>query len=207
VWLCIFLSHVVSRFIPPAPQAASPAEPAPQMIADPASISSPTQDVAMVESSSIVVEQVETAPADNSTAMDDSPPTQIDLQNVSIPVEEVTQDSLDASCDLFMDVSPRELNKRQERDADTSRSPISKARSRRPSRSRTPPKNRDNPVSCSCGQVFTHIRQIRSHFKAKKLCSNEPFINCRCEKLTLEPSSHEKIRDLFYEHIESECQL
>jgi hypothetical protein len=123
---------------------------------------------------------------------------------------EVCEDSLDAGSDPFMDICPSvDLTKRKNRDA--SHSPVSKAKSRRPSRSRSPPQNFDDPssepVSCNCGQVFTHIRQIRSHFKAKTLCGKDAFINCRCGKLTLQPSSHESIRDLFYEHIESQCPL
>jgi hypothetical protein len=123
---------------------------------------------------------------------------------------EVCEDSLDAGSDPFMDCCPSvDLTKRKNRDA--SHSPVSKAKSRRPSRSRSPYQNFDNPssepVSCNCGQVFTHIRQIRSHFKAKTLCGKDAFINCRCGKLTLQPSSHESIRDLFYEHIESQCPL
>jgi hypothetical protein len=80
------------------------------------------------------------------------------------PDSEVIEDSIDSNCDLFVDVTSVELTKRKNRDANTSRSHVSKAKSRRPSRSRSPDSSlQSDSLSCSCGKVFTSLRQIRGH--------------------------------------------
>jgi hypothetical protein len=158
-----------------------------------------TADVAMIESVTNTLDmEVSTSSEQvtsvvNDTAMDDA---------TSPPDSEVIEDSIDSNCDLFMDVTSVELTKRKNRDANTSRSPVSKAKSRRPSRSRSPDSSlQSDSLSCSYGKVFTSLRQIREDTsKRRHPAVNMPLLIVTVENLLFSP-------ELFYEHMDSECQF